>query len=61
MIVRENVGESVLGTVDRQVSCSTGLVSPNMFQLLELLAEPEVTVGRHDPVVLSKVLQLDWS
>ena len=29
-----------------------------MLQLLELLAEPEVAVGRHDPVVLAKVLQL---
>ena len=61
MIVRKNVGESVLGSVDRQVSSSTGLIPPNMFQLLELLAEPEVAVRRHDPVVLSKVLQLDWS
>ena len=32
-----------------------------MFQLLELLAEPEVAVRRHDPVVLGEVLQLDWS
>ena len=29
-----------------------------MLQLLELLAEPEVAVGGHDPVVLPKVLQL---
>ena len=61
MIVRKNVGEPVLGSVNRQVSGSTRLVSTNMFQLLELLAEPEVAVGRHDPVVLGKVLELDWS
>ena len=61
MIVRKNVGEPVLGPVNRQVCCSTRLVPANMFQLLELLTEPEVAVCRHDPVVLGKVLQLDWS
>ena len=60
MVVRKDVGEPVLGSVHRQVCRGARLVPPDVFQLLELLAEPEVAVGRHDPVVLSEVLQLDW-
>ena len=47
--------------VDWKVSCTAGLVATHVLQLLELLAEPEVAVGRHDPVVLPKVLQLHRS
>ena len=61
MIVGQDVGEPVLGSVDRQVSSCAHLVAANMLQLLILLAEPEVRVRRHDPVVLSKVHQLDRS
>ena len=59
VVVGQNVGEPVLGPVARQVGGRAGLVPPDMLELLVLLAEPEVAVGRHDAVVLSKVLQLD--
>ena len=60
--------------VDREVGRPAGLVPAKVLQLLKLLAEPEVAVGRHDPaeekvkvgntshlapVVLAEVLQLD--
>ena len=61
VIVGEDVGEPVLRSVNRKVSSGAQLVPPNMFQFLVLLAEPEVAVRRHDPVVLGEVLQLDWS
>ena len=61
VVVREDVGEPVLGPVDWQVGRRAQLVPPNVLQLLVLLTEPEVTVRRHDPVVLREVLQFDWS
>ena len=40
-------------------SCGAAwLVSTHVLQHLELLAEPEVTVSRHDPEVLAQILQL---
>ena len=59
VVVGKDVGEPVLGPVDRQIRGSTRLVTTHVFELLELLAEPEVAVGGHDPVVLRKVLALD--
>ena len=61
VVVGEDVGEPVLGSVHRQVRGSAQLVPAHVLQLLVLLAEPEVAVGRHDPVVLGEVLQLDRS
>ena len=61
VVVGEDVGEPVLGSVHRQVRGSAQLVPANVLQLLVLLAEPEVAVGRHDPVVLGEVLQFDRS
>ena len=55
------VDQPVLGSVDRQVSSCAQLVTTHMLELLVLLAEPEVRVRGHDPVVLRKVLQLDGS
>ena len=61
VVVRKNVGEPVLGPVDRKIRRRTRLVTAHVLQFLELLAEPEVAVSGHDPVVLREVFQLDWS
>ena len=51
----------VLWPIHWQICCGTQLISPNVLELLVLLAESEVGVGGHDAVVLSKVLQLYWT
>lgn len=56
VVVRQDVGEAVLGPVHGQVGRRACLLSPHVLQLLKLLAETEVRVGRHDAVVLAKVL-----
>jgi len=53
VIVGQNVGESVLGSVDGDVCGHAGLVPAHVLQLLVLLGEAEVGVGRHDAVVLT--------
>ena len=50
----------ILWPIHGQICGRTQLIATNVFELLVLLAEPEVAVRRHDPVVLGEVLQLDW-
>ena len=59
MVVWQNVGESVLGTVDRHVGCRAWLFASDMLQFLVFLGETEVRVGRHDAVVFSEVFEFD--
>ena len=58
VVVRQDVGEPVFGPVDRHVRRRARLLAAHVLQLLVLFGEPEVRVGRHDAVVLGKVLQL---
>ena len=60
VIVRQDVGESVLRPIDGKIRGCTKLIPANVLELLVLLAKPEVGVGGHDTVVLPKVLQLHW-
>ena len=59
-ILNENVKciLPVFGPIDGEVRSGAGLVAAHVFELLELLAEPEVAVRGHDAVVLGKVLAL---
>ena len=59
VVVRQDVGEPVLGPVARQVGGRACLLPADVLQLLVLLGEPEVRVGRHDAVVFGKVFELD--
>ena len=51
----------ILWPIHGQICGGTQLIATNVFELLVLLAEPEVRVCGHDPVVLPKVLQLHWT
>ena len=51
----------ILWPIHGQISGRTQLIATNVFELFVLLAEPEVRVCGHDPVVLPKVLQLHWA
>lgn len=44
VVVRQDVGETILRTIAWQVCCSARLVTTDMFQFLELFGEPEVRV-----------------
>ena len=58
-VLKQYVQEKpVFRTIHGQICCSTKLVPAHVFELLVLLAEPEVRVGGHDPVVLGEILQL---
>lgn len=59
VVVGQDVGESVLGSVAGQVGERAGLVPTHVLQLLELFAEAEVRVGGHQPVVVGEVLDSD--
>lgn len=56
MVVGQDVREPILRPVTRQVGKGARLVAAHMLQLLELFAEPEIGVGRHQSIVFSKVL-----
>ena len=58
VVIRQDVGEPVLGPVDRDVRRGARFVPPHVLELLVLLGEAEVGVCGHDAVVLGKVLEL---
>ena len=51
----------ILWPIHGQICGGTQLIATNVLKLFVLLAEPEVRVCGHDPVVLPKVLQLHWT
>ena len=61
VVVGQDVGEPVLGSVDRKIRRRAVLVTTHVFQFLVLLAEPEVAVCGHDTVVFGEIFQLDGS
>ena len=61
VVVGQDVGEPVLGPVDRQIRGRAVLVTTNVLQFLVLLAEPEVAICGHDTIVFSEIFQLDRS
>lgn len=61
MVVWQDVGEPVLGTVDGQVGRHTRLIPANVFEAVKLFRETEIRIRCHTSVVLSKILQLDGS
>lgn len=61
MIIWQNVSETILGTIARQVCGRTWLLSANMLQLLKFFWESKVGVSRHHTIVFREVFQPDWT
>ena len=59
MVVRQNIGETIFGSVDRHISCRARFFSTNVFQFFVFFGKAEIRIRAHNSVVFTKIFQLD--